>query len=240
VATRFHFGSIKAASAPSPTTNAGAEWEHDTPLSRGEMAVAPSLSSLTNLSTTPDAADHLVNGDAMFMQYVSTEALAAQTIAAQTVEMQWQMLEANAANNLFMTWKLFVCGSTGTIKETLVAIQRDPANELATVSATNRRDTATTTVATVEAGDHIVLELGAGGTPTGAGGVQGHNFSVRIGNGGAGGDLPENDTETGTTFNPWLEFPNDLTFEAAAAAPSLKRKMPYPHQLEVPKFHVVQ
>jgi hypothetical protein len=65
------------------------------------------------------------------------------------------------------------------------------------------------------AGDRLVFELGLGGTPTSAGGVQGHNGTLRLGETGLT-DAPANDTSTSTTENPWLEFANTLTFQGVA------------------------
>jgi len=62
----------------------------------------------------------------------------------------------------------------------------------------------------------LVIELSLSGTPALPPGN--HNGSLRFGSDGAGGDLPENDTETGTTFNPWLEFANDISFEGTTPA----------------------
>lgn len=211
-ATRFYFP-LDATTPVTPTVSA--EWEHSTGLRR-QALTTPDSSTLTTVDYSPDAADHLVNGDAMFRQYVSNP-LVAQTIQAQTVSGQFQVIENNAANNISITAKVFVVSNDGaTIKETLLAITRD-ATESAT-SLTNRTwSGGTTTAATLEEGDRVVFEIGQGGTPTGAGGVQGHNGDIRWGNSAAGGDLAVNDTETGTTFRGWIEFATDtFTFQVAA------------------------
>jgi hypothetical protein len=208
VATRFYFPS-SATPAPAVSPTFSAEWEHQAGVRR-IMRATKGTQALATQGYSPDGADHLVDQDALGIQFITDEILAAQTIAAQTVTLTVQALEGNAGNNLFLTWKLFVVdGTTGAIKETLLAIRRD-ATELAT-SLTSRTDAATTTSATVEEGDRIVLEVGFGGLPTAAGGVQGHNGSMRWGEDGAS-DLLANDSQTGTTLNPWLEFANTLTF----------------------------
>lgn len=189
-----------------------AEWEHQSVVRR-PMSPTLGVTTLASTSYSPDAADHIVDQDAHFVQFVS-DPLDPQTIAAQTVTLTVQASETNAGNNLVVTWKLFVCSNDGvTIKETLLAIRRD-ATEVAT-TLTNRTDAATTTSATVENGDRIVLELGLGGLPAAAGGVQGHNGAFRLGESGAT-DAPANDTSTSATENPWLEFANTLTFQAPA------------------------
>ena len=206
MASRLYFPETEAA-AVSPTISA-TDWEHINTLRR-RLLTSPDSSTLTTTAYTPDAADHLVNGDAHHRQYVS-DPLPAQNISG-SVKAQFQCLEANAANNLFLTLKIFVVSEDGaTIKETLLAITRDSTNELAT-SLTNRNFPSTAlTAADIEEGDRIVVEVGLGGTPTAAGGTQGHNGSLRWGCNASGGDLAENDTETGTTFRPWIEFTDNI------------------------------
>ena len=207
MATRLYFPSTGTPDV-SPTINNGGEWEHSNGVRRPLVTTVGS-SALSTDAYSPDAADHLTDGDALIYQYVLTDKLAAQTISGQTVKWQFQCLEAHANNNLFLTLKIFVCGNDGTIKETLLAIRRD-ATEVAT-SLTNRGDSATISSATVEDNDRIVVEIGLGGTMTGAGGVQGHNGSIRFGESASSGDLPEDDSTTTTTYRPWLEFANTLT-----------------------------
>ena len=206
MATRLYFPSTGTPDI-SPTINNGGEWEHSNGVRRPLVTTVGS-SALSTDAYTPDAADHLTDGDALIYQYILTDKLAAQTISGQTVKWQFQCLEAHANNNLFLTLKIFVCGNDGTIKETLLAIRRD-STEVAT-SLTNRGDTATISSATVEDNDRIVIEIGLGGTPTATGGVQGHNGSIRFGESASSGDLPEDDSTTATTYRPWLEFANTL------------------------------
>jgi hypothetical protein len=215
MSTRCYFPETEAA-AVSPTIE-GADWEHINTLRRRLLFTTPDGSTLTTTAYTPDAADHLVNGDAHHRQYVS-DPLSAQNISG-TVKAQFQCLEANAGNNLFLTLKIFVVSQDGTtIKETLLAITRDTTNELAT-ALTNRNFPSTAiSAADLEAGDRIVVEVGLGGTPTAAGGTQGHNGSLRWGCNASGGDLAENDTETGTTFRGWLEFSDDIVVPTVVEA----------------------
>lgn len=227
MATRIYFAS-SGSPAVTPTINAGGEWEHANTL-RLPMSKTLGSTALGNTAYSPDAADHLVNGDACVAQFVMTDKLQAQTISAQTVKWQFQCLESNAANNVGLTVKIFVVSQDGTtIKETLLAIVRDAA-EMNT-ALRNMGHSATTTSATVEAGDRICVEIGCGGTPTAAGGVQGHNCTIRFGESAAGGDLAENETETGTTFRPWLEFANNLSFQdpqtVTATAPTVTATAP--------------
>lgn len=223
MATRFYFPSSGSA-AVTPTINAGGEWEHVNS-ARLPCSVTLGSTALANTAYSPDGADHLVNGDAHVMQFVSNETLQAQTLAAQTVSWQFQCFESNNGNNVGLTVKIFVCSNDGsTIKETLLAITRDAAEMLN--SLRNMGHSATTSAADVEAGDRIVIEIGCGGTPTASGGVQGHNCTIRFGENASSGDLPVNETETGTTFRPWLEFANNFSFEVTGRTTKNSRSFP--------------
>lgn len=218
MATRFYFAA-GGGSPVSPTLNNGGEWEHVN-TNRAAMRTTVGSTALTNLQYAPDAADDIVDKDALVCQFVSFEILEAQTISAQTCKWQFQCFESNAGNNVSLTIKIFICSRDGTsIKETLLAIRRD-ATEMNT-SLQNRGDSASISSATVEVGDRICVEIGCGGLPVAASQVQGHNCNIRFGEVASGGDLAENDTETGTTFRPWLEFPNTLTFASQEAPRAL-------------------
>lgn len=198
----------------------------------GAAAVSPALQSYSHSQTTrrplptsdatalasqaytPDAADHLVAGDAHHVQFVSAPLLV-QNLSAQTVKAVIQCFEAHTNNNLTLQFWVGLYSNDGsTLIATLLAKNAD-AVELAT-SLTSRSWSATTTGYNMVSGDlgaRIVVEISVVGTPAGSGGVQGHNATLRFGSDGAGGDLLENDTETGTTRNPWFEFANTLLFQ---------------------------
>lgn len=217
MATRWYFGSSGTPSA-SPTINPGGEWEHAN-TARRPLRATLGTSTVSGGLYAPDAADHLVDGDSLVFHFISDEQLAAQTISAQALKWQFQMQESNAANNLFMTIKVYLVNSDGSsVGDTILAIQRD-GTELPT-SFTNRGDSGTSSVANANDGDRIVVEVGFGGTPSASGGVQGHNGNVRIGEDASSGDLPEDNAETGTTFRPWLEFANSLTFKSSGVSGS--------------------
>lgn len=188
-------------------------------------------SALSTNAQTPDGADHLVAGDTSHFQGTS-EPLGAQTITnGQTVKLAIQCLEAHAGNNLFL--QLFIAifsNDGGTNLQTLLAKTLDGL-ELST-SIQNRFMNPTLTAGyTTTGGERLVVEISVSGTPTGAGGVQGHNASLRWGAAGAGGDNGENDTDTGTTLNPWFEMNDTLVFEGQPAA---KRMGGVPGQHRVP------
>ena len=202
--SRFYLPASGTA-AVSPTISA--DWEHSSAIRR-PMSTTKGSTALVSTAYTPDGADHLVNGDALHVQFVS-DRLSAQTIAAQTVSLSIKGLMAHANNAQFLTWKLFIWTAADAVGPTLLAIRRDATAY--TTTLINRTDSATTTGVTVSDGDRLVLEIGTGGTPTAAGGTQGHNATLRWGESGAT-DAPANDTATSTTENPWLEFANTLLF----------------------------
>ena len=212
MATRLYFPETEPApvTPPAPT----ADWDHVNAVSR-EALTAPDTSALTTTNYTPDASDHLVNGDALHRQYV-TAPLADQTVEG-TVTAQLQCLEAHANNNLFLTMKIYVISFDGvTTKEALLPITRATSLEVAT-ALTNRTFPSTAlTLATLERGDRLCIEVGLAGTPAATSGVQGHNGSLRFGCSAAGGDLAVNETDTGTTVRPWIEFSANLAFDLPA------------------------
>jgi hypothetical protein len=176
-------------------------------------ASAGDSSALTTTAITPDGADHLALGDTYHFQGVS-KSLAAQTIpSGMQLKLALQCLEANAGNNLFLQLWVGIYDRAGSsLLATLLAKTVD-ATELNTTIQNRFLNPTTTAGYTCTGGERLVIELSVRGTPSAAGGTQGHNASLRFGSNGAGGDLPENDTEAGATFNPWFETSSDLTFE---------------------------
>jgi len=211
MATRFYLPS--SGSAP-VSVSVTADWEHNNAVSRATKTWKTNT-SIADTSYSPDGADDITNRDSMFVQFVS-DPLLPQTISAQTLKYAIQGSETNNGNNCSMTLKAFlVSNDGGTVRGTILAIQRD-GTEL-TTTVTNRIDSGTTSSISALYGDRIVFEIGIGGTPTAAGGVQGHNGAIRFGD-NQSTDLPENDTDTGSTSNPWVEFANNLQFVGAAEA----------------------
>lgn len=211
MATRLYFPETEAAPV-TPPAPAGADWEHVNSLQRKLLQSADS-STLTTTAYTPDAADHLVNGDAHHRQYVS-DPLEAQTLSG-NVTAQMQCLEAHANNNLSLTIKILVCSNDGSSTvATLLAITRDGSEVNTSLRNITFNSVALSSYA-CSAGERLVIEIGLGGTPTAAGGTQGHNGSIRWGCDASSGDLPVDETQTGTTYRPWLEFSNTFTFQSS-------------------------
>jgi hypothetical protein len=209
MARRFYLPSAGTA-ALTPTANAA--WTHVNAVYR-PMRVTKGGTASASSTYSPDAADHLVAGDAVNVTFVSTEVLAAQTITAQTVKLAIQASETNAGNNLSLAWEVYAVSSNGTVRGTLVS-KRTAGTELPT-TITGRFASVTCSALAVQDGDRLVFRVGYSGTPVGAGGVQGHNGTVRLMDVSAQGDLPESDGSTSAILNPWLEFANDLTWQQA-------------------------
>jgi hypothetical protein len=220
MATRFYLPSSGAA-AVSPAIDAG--WELQ--VSSFARLATSTVKQSTAMAYTVDTNDgDLADKDKCCRQWVS-EPIAAQTIAAQTVEFQIRCAEENSANNLFLALGLRVVSNDGsTVRGTLLAVTRDglemvvDGNLDGSSNWVNRRLSATTTQVVAQDGDRIVIEAGGGGDPS-AGSA--HRHGLRIGD-AAASDLAEDDTST-TDDNPWLEFPNDLTFQGAGGSGNATR-----------------
>jgi hypothetical protein len=177
-------------------------------------------STLTTLNYVPDSTDHLVAGDSLFTTYVSAPIAAGVVFTSgETIKFAVQAIEAHANNNLSVQIWVGIYDSVGTTLQRAIRSRVTDSPELVVTPATNRflsttQDGATYTTA---ANDVLVVEWSLQGTPTATTGTQGHNGTFTFGSAGAGGDLPENDTEAGTTFNPWIEFVPNI-FPAAAAS----------------------
>ena len=210
MASRLYF-SETGTSPITPPAASGTDWGHINAVVRALEWPDPDASALTQTAYTPDAADHLVSGNALWRQYVS-DPLAAQTISG-TVTAQMQCLEANAGNNLFLTMKILVCSFDGsTTRATLLAVTRATSLEIGT-ALTNRTFPSTAlTSYTCIGGDRLVIEIGAGGLPVATSGTQGHNFTFRVGGAASSGDLPVDETTTTATYRPWVQFSTDLDF----------------------------
>lgn len=205
--TRLYFpGSETAVVSPTISTS---DWGHINTLRR-RLLRSPDSSTLSTVAYTPDGADHLVNANAHHRQYVS-DPLRAQTISG-TFKGQFQCLEAHANNDLFLAIKIYVVSNDGsTVRGTALAVTRSTV-ELATALTNRTFPSSTLTSVDAQFGDRIVIEIGVGGTPTAASGVQGHNGSIRWGGNASSGDLPEDNTTTTTTFRPWVEFSQDIAW----------------------------
>lgn len=200
MATRFYLPSTGAA-AVSPAFSAG--WENSSIASRLRCVTTKIASAMTTVSFTDSDA---TNQDILFRQYVS-DPIAQQVISSQTIEIQMRVKERDTSCNLFLAWNIKVVSNDGSVvRGTITNMERD-ATEASAVALVNRRETSTSTEVTAHSGDRIVIEVGMGGDP-GAG--SDHDSDMSVGDDSAT-DLAEDDTDTDAD-NPWVEFPNTLTF----------------------------
>lgn len=213
MATRLYLPSTGSA-AVSPSISA--DWSGHVNVARRPLNAVNGGSVMNTLAFAPDAADHLVAGNAHFVQFVS-DVLPAQTIAAQTIKLQVRAAEDNAGNNLFLAWKLYAVSEDGqTALGNLVSLRTD-GTEVAT-ALTNRADSVTSTQFVADKNFRLVLEMGLNGTPVNTTGTQGHNGSLSFGE-NAATDLPEDDAATGA-LNPWLQFSRNIKYWVPATAPA--------------------
>jgi hypothetical protein len=168
-------------------------------------------SALATEAVTPDGADHGGAGDTLHAQFVSDPMAAGIAfVTSDTVSYALQGLEPSANNNLFIQLWVGVYSEDGsTLRAELLSKSLD-GTELGTVLAARLSSHNLTAGYTTVAGDRLVVEFSVQGSPGGGGGVQGHNASLRWGNNGTSGDIV-NEDETGTGFNPWIEFSRDIT-----------------------------
>lgn len=187
-------------------------------------------SALATTAYTPDGADDITAGDSVHSSYVSDAMPAGVTFTSgATIKMAIQGLEPNTSCNQNLQVWIGIYDSAGTTLQRTLRSKAAHATEFAT-ALTNRFFTTTQSGATytTASGDRLVVEIGCVGTPVAAGGVQGHNCSLRFGGNGAGGDLPENDTETGTTFNPWIEFASTIFTQTVTSSSALDATPDFP------------
>lgn len=218
--TRFRLTNDGTAPAVSPTLQS---YTHSAPTTVRRRLLTSDSSSLTTTAYTPDAGDHLSAGDSLWCQFVSEGMKAGVTFTSgDTIKFAVQGLEAHANNNLNVQLFVSIVDSAGTSVQRTLRSKVEDNTELGT-SLGNRFLSTTQSGAnyTTVSGDRLVVEFSVEGTPSATGGTQGHNSSMRFGGSGGSGDLPENDTETGTGFNPWIEFvPTDIFPNPQTATPT--------------------
>lgn len=172
------------------------------------MVLDRSNTALTSIAYAPDAADHLVDGSAMCMQYVS-DILPPQVIPAQQILFGARCLEAVATNNLFPAWKLYAVTADGaTPLGDIVPYFKSALAEMAT-SLTGYCEVRAGSALTLNAPFRLVLEIGASGLPTNTA-TDTHNHTYAVGDPmatGAGNCIQQADN---TAAAPELTFSNEL------------------------------
>jgi hypothetical protein len=213
MATRFRLPSTGTPSV-SPAFQS---YTHSAALSRRALPTTDD-SALFTETRTADVSDHLVAGDSFLRQFVSNPMAAGiDFTTSDTVKYAVQASESNNGNNLSpQVWVGVYSQDGSTLQATLLA--KSAHGTEVTTSVINRTKSASlASNYTTVSGDRLVVEFSLVGTPTNSGGTQGHNGSFRFGSDGSSGDLPEDNTTTTTTFNPWIEFSPTITFGADAA-----------------------
>jgi len=208
MATRLY---LQSGETPPITPAYGSNWDNTTTAIRSTADTTKQSTTMTTISKDGDG--DAADTDHLYLQFTGP-ALAAQTLAAQSVKLQMRLMEENARANQYMALEVRVHQSDGSLRGTLFSLTRDT-TELAT-SLTNRGMSGTTSELEVYDGDYPVVEIGTGGDPaTGAGGNS-HDGDLRYGDASAS-DLPENDTST-DDYNPWVEFAGDWSWYSAGSS----------------------
>jgi hypothetical protein len=177
-------------------------------------AAVGDASALATASYTPDGADHLVAGDSGHTQFVSLPMAAGIAFATtDTVKYAVQATQPNLGCNQFIQLYVGVVTQDGTSSQATLLSKSVDNTELANAFQARTNSANLTGNYTTVAGDRLVVEFGTSGTPAAATGVNGHNASFRWGSDGVSGDLAENDTNSETTRNGWIEFSPNITFQ---------------------------
>ncbi len=149
---------------------------------------------------------------------------AGQTITgAQAIQFVCQFQESGSNNNMNSAFGIRILDSTGTIvRKVLLAPTAEAVEFVVTPTVhTNRNNTATSAAGnyTTVDGDYLVIEIGAGGDPSGS---NPHTYSLRLGNSGAT-FLTANDTGTSSTDpnSPWVQLADTLILEPSMTTPAI-------------------
>jgi hypothetical protein len=210
VATRFylpHFGDLNI-------TPAFAAWGLTTNMDRRRAVRSKTGTALTNKASA--AVGVTTTRDVGIRQYMSDPLSGAQTITG-TVKGIIQALESATTANAQAQCTIRVVSKDGTtVRGTLLALSAGTTSEFATALTSRKFPLAWAapgaTLSSVSAldGDRIAVDFGARFVATT---VATTTATERFGDTGAT-DLAEDETGTTTTFVPWLEFSQTLTFQA--------------------------
>lgn len=212
MATRFR---LPSSGTPERGSIAFQSYTHSGTVVRAPLprAADGDSSALGTTALAPDGSDHLVAGDTLFFQFISKSMDGGITFTnGDAISLAVQCLEAHANNNLFVQLYVAIVNDGGeTVQVTLRSKVNDGLEVATTLTNRNLTTTQSGATYTTKPGDRLLVEISLQGTPSATSGVQGHNGSIRFGSNGAGGDLGANDTDTGTTLNPWIDFAPTIT-----------------------------
>jgi len=234
MATRIY---LESSGTPAISPPPNAAWTDTSQFTRFNAGTTKAGSAMT----TKNISDAIsTQADILIGQWITPQLTAGQTIrgtvpSSSTWTIQIRASETAAANNLFVTWAIYVFNGT-TLQSTVVA-KRNDATEVAT-SLTNRGDSfgKTTGAYTTVAGDQLVIEIGLEGDPTSS---NTHNGAMSYGSDSAT-DLAVDDTTT-TADNPFINSSNDtLTFVSGETVTADKwvpdTEMPYPDKYGIVSY----
>ena len=149
---------------------------------------------------------------------------AGQTITgAQAIQFVCQFQESTSNNNMNSAFGIRILDSTGTIERKVLRAPTAEVLEFVVTPTvhTNRNNTGTSAAGnyTTVDGDYLVVEIGAGGDPSGS---NPHTYSLRLGNSTAT-FLTANDTGTSSTDNnsPWVQLADTLVLEPSMTTPTI-------------------
>jgi hypothetical protein len=202
MATRFRLTSDSTAPDVSPAVQS---YTH-TASTRRKLKTSDA-SALTSQAVTPDAADHTTPGDSLHVQFVSDAMAAGVTFTSgDAIKLCVQCFQASLTDTLAVQLYCAVVDNAGTtVRRVIRSKTQDDVNLFSALQSRILSDTQDGSTYTTVTGDRLVVEVSVYGTPVPGPGVNGHNATIRWGGDGSA-DLAENDSQNGTTLNPWVEF----------------------------------
>lgn len=206
VATRLY---LRASGSTAITPTADGSWEDTNEMVRRPAGIDRSGTTMGLETFTKDSSSNL---DVACYQFIYGP-LQAQTISG-NVKAQVLVNENVSGANAYLQMNIRVIAPDGsTVRGTALA-HSTYGNELVT-TVTNHTfpSTALSSVAAQE-GDYLVIEMGYRGT-----GATTSSSSFYMGDDGSE-DLPENETSTSSSPNPWIEFSNYIPLKILVSATS--------------------
>jgi len=180
-------------------------------------ATRPGSDALTTVTVTDTAS---TDANVCVRQYIMP-LKAGQTITgSQAIQFVAKFTETTTGNNMHSAFGIRVIHQDGTVKKTVRAVIRE-ANEFdagtpGTLESRNNTSTSAATNYTTVAGDYLVIEIGAGGDPTGS---NPRSYNIALGDNSAT-DLDASDVDTGAD-NPWVQLNDTLIFEYTIELPTI-------------------
>ena len=213
MATRFYLPSTGNA-AVTPTPSAG--WEDISGYVSRRCVTTKIGSAMTTFSFV-DADE--TSKDCLLLQYVS-DPITAQTIGTSPATITMRCKERATSCNMNMSVYIAVVSGDGTTVRGVIHAQSRGTSEFSALALVDRfRTPAVTSVDALE-GDRIVIEIGGGGDP-GAG--SDHDFDMSFGD-DSSTDLTADGTDADAD-NPWIEFPDTITFVSAGGSTKISKMM---------------